>query len=85
MERSVCLSSAVLNPLALSHTCVFSVRRCLQEGKRVLVFSYGSGLMSTLFSFKVNAGAGPFTLQSLVDNLRVSELLDSRTKVGPSG
>lgn len=53
-----------------------------QEGKRILVFSYGSGLMSTLFSFKVLSGSPSFSLSNLLLHLDVNGLLERRNKVG---
>ncbi|CAI7728927.1 unnamed protein product, partial [Closterium sp. NIES-54] len=53
------------------------------EGRRILLFSYGSGLMSTLFSLTVRQAADPFSLATLTTHLDVHQLLESRTKVTP--
>ncbi|CAI5460996.1 unnamed protein product [Closterium sp. Yama58-4] len=53
------------------------------EGHRILLFSYGSGLMSTLFSLTVRQAADPFSLTALAAHLDVHQLLESRTKVTP--
>ncbi|CAI5509951.1 unnamed protein product [Closterium sp. Naga37s-1] len=53
------------------------------EGRRILLFSYGSGLMSTLFSLTVRQAADPFSLATLTTHLDVHQLLESRTKVLP--
>ncbi|CAI5476668.1 unnamed protein product [Closterium sp. Yama58-4] len=50
------------------------------EGRRILLFSYGSGLMSTLFSLTVRQAAEPFSLATLAAHLDVHQLLESRTK-----
>lgn len=50
-------------------------------GQRIALFSYGSGLASSMFSMKIIAGK---KLQSLVSNLKgISEILAKRTKVAP--
>ncbi|CAI7775428.1 unnamed protein product, partial [Closterium sp. NIES-54] len=53
------------------------------ESRRILLFSYGSGLMSTLFSLTVRQAADPFSLATLTTHLDVHQLLESRTKVTP--
>ncbi|GJP83227.1 hypothetical protein CLOP_g13406 [Closterium sp. NIES-67] len=53
------------------------------EGRRIVLFSYGSGLMSTLFSLSVRAAPDPFSLATLTAHLDVHQLLESRTKVAP--
>lgn len=47
-------------------------------GKRVVMFSYGSGLSSTMFSFKLQEGRHPFSLSNIVSVLNVLEKLESR-------
>lgn len=42
------------------------------------MFSYGSGLSSTMFSFRLRDGQYPFTLSNIAGVLNVSEKLDSR-------
>ncbi|KAF6160429.1 hypothetical protein GIB67_019198 [Kingdonia uniflora] len=53
------------------------------EGKRVLMFSYGSGLTSTMFSFRLREGQHPFSLSNIVSVMDVSGKLDSRQEVTP--
>lgn len=53
------------------------------EGKRLLMFSYGSGLVSSMFSFRVQEGVGQFTLGSLLEAMDVPSLLSARLKVTP--
>lgn len=55
----------------------------LLEGQRVLVFSYGSGLISSMFSLRVSHGAEPFSLPRLSEAIGVSSLLENRVKVSP--
>jgi hypothetical protein len=42
------------------------------------MFSYGSGLTSTMFSFKINEGQHPFSLLNIADIMNVSEKLGAR-------
>jgi hypothetical protein len=42
------------------------------------MFSYGSGLTSTMFSFKINEGQHPFSLLNIADIMNVSEKLEAR-------
>jgi hydroxymethylglutaryl-CoA synthase len=42
------------------------------------MFSYGSGLTSTMFSFKINEGQHPFILSNIAGILDVSKKLESR-------
>nr|AUW64606.1 3-hydroxy-3-methylglutaryl-CoA synthase [Ginkgo biloba] len=53
------------------------------EGQRVLMFSYGSGLASTMFSLKIREGQHPFTLTNIADVMDVSSKLDSRHVLSP--
>jgi hydroxymethylglutaryl-CoA synthase len=48
------------------------------QGKRIGVFSYGSGLASSLFSIKVNGST-----EEIQKNLQLQERLDARRTVGP--
>lgn len=48
------------------------------QGKRIGVFSYGSGLASSLFSFKVKGSTAQFT-----ENLNLTERLAARNVVSP--
>ncbi|XXG76031.1 hypothetical protein AAC387_Pa08g0470 [Persea americana] len=49
-----------------------------KEGKRVVMFSYGSGLSSTMFSFRFQEGQHPFSLSNIASVLDVSGKLESR-------
>nr|XP_010940908.1 hydroxymethylglutaryl-CoA synthase isoform X2 [Elaeis guineensis] len=46
--------------------------------QRVVMFSYGSGLSSTMFSFKLQEGQHPFSLSNIAAVLNVSEKLKAR-------
>ncbi|PKA46220.1 Hydroxymethylglutaryl-CoA synthase [Apostasia shenzhenica] len=48
------------------------------DGQRVVMFSYGSGLASTMFSFKLHGGKHPFSLSNIASVLNVSEKLEAR-------
>ncbi|CAA7399838.1 unnamed protein product [Spirodela intermedia] len=52
-------------------------------GQRIVMFSYGSGLTSTMFSLKVNDGQHPFSLSNIAAILDVSHKLESRHVVAP--
>ncbi|KAG8095628.1 hypothetical protein GUJ93_ZPchr0013g37999 [Zizania palustris] len=52
-------------------------------GQRIVMFSYGSGLTSTMFSFKINEGQHPFSLSNIASILDVSKKLESRHVVAP--
>jgi hypothetical protein len=42
------------------------------------MFSYGSGMTSTMFSFKINEGQHPFSLSNIASILDISNKLESR-------
>lgn len=48
------------------------------QGKRIGMFSYGSGLASSLFSFKING-----SIEAMQKSLNIHERLDSRRTVAP--
>nr|CAD1835437.1 unnamed protein product [Ananas comosus var. bracteatus] len=48
------------------------------DGQRVVMFSYGSGLTSTMFSLKLNEGQHPFSLSNIADVMNMSEKLSKR-------
>ncbi|KAJ6843181.1 hydroxymethylglutaryl-CoA synthase-like [Iris pallida] len=48
------------------------------DGQRMVMFSYGSGLASTMFSFKIQDGQHPFSLSNIASMMNVSEKLESR-------
>lgn len=52
-----------------------------QAGKRVIMFSYGSGLTATMFSFQLQNGQHPFSLLNIAMVMNVSEKLKSRLEV----
>ncbi|KQK23961.1 hydroxymethylglutaryl-CoA synthase isoform X1 [Brachypodium distachyon] len=52
-------------------------------GQRIVMFSYGSGLTSTMFSFKINKGQHPFSLSNISNVLDISNKLESRHVVPP--
>nr|AGH33732.1 3-hydroxy-3-methylglutaryl CoA synthase [Asparagus officinalis] len=47
-------------------------------GQRIVMFSYGSGLSSTMFSFKIQDGRHPFTVSNIASVMNVDGKLDSR-------
>ncbi|KAK9143568.1 hypothetical protein Syun_012968 [Stephania yunnanensis] len=52
-------------------------------GKRVVMFSYGSGLTSTMFSFRLSEGQHPFSLSNIANLMDISRKLKSRQEVSP--
>jgi len=52
-------------------------------GQRIVMFSYGSGLTSTMFSFKINEGQHPFSLLNIANILDISKKLEARHVVPP--
>ena len=52
-----------------------------QAGKRVIMFSYGSGPTATMFSFQLQNGQHPFSLLNIAMVMNVSEKLKSRLEV----
>lgn len=53
----------------------------VQVGKRVVMFSYGSGLTATMFSFRIRESQHPFTLSNIVSVMNVSDKLKQRVEV----
>ncbi|KAF5205826.1 Hydroxymethylglutaryl-coa synthase [Thalictrum thalictroides] len=53
------------------------------DGKRVVMFSYGSGLTSTMFSFQLREGQYPFSLSNIASVMDVTGKLESRQEVTP--
>eukprot|EP01018_Ginkgo_biloba_P040878 Gb_10410 [translate_table: standard] len=63
---------------------IHNKRDSLVDGQRVLMFSYGSGLTSTMFSLRIrNAPAHPFTLSNIANVMDVSAKLSSRNVFSP--
>ncbi|XP_068649889.1 hydroxymethylglutaryl-CoA synthase-like [Aristolochia californica] len=52
--------------------------------KRLVLFSYGSGLSSTMFSFQLQEGQHPFSLSKIAEVLDVSNKLESRHVLAPA-
>ncbi|KAL5748640.1 hypothetical protein ACOSQ2_025937 [Xanthoceras sorbifolium] len=52
-------------------------------GKRVVLFSYGSGLSSTMFSLKLSEGQNSFSLSNIATVMNVAEKLKSRHEFPP--
>ncbi|KAK1305442.1 Hydroxymethylglutaryl-CoA synthase [Acorus calamus] len=52
-------------------------------GQRVVMFSYGSGLASSMFSFRFQDGQHPFSLSNIACVLNVSNKLESRHVITP--
>ncbi|XP_068669773.1 hydroxymethylglutaryl-CoA synthase-like [Aristolochia californica] len=53
-------------------------------GKRIVLFSYGSGLSSTMFSLQLQEGEHPFSLSKIAEVLDVSSKLESRHVLAPA-
>ncbi|KAL8101190.1 hypothetical protein AgCh_033173 [Apium graveolens] len=53
------------------------------DGKRVVMFSYGSGLSATMFSFHLRDGEHPFSLSNIAKVMNIGEKLKSRIEVSP--
>lgn len=52
-------------------------------GQRVVMFSYGSGLTATMFSFKLSEGQHPFSLSNIATVMNVGGKLKSRHEFPP--
>ncbi|CAJ1952606.1 unnamed protein product [Sphenostylis stenocarpa] len=52
-------------------------------GNRVVMFSYGSGLTATMFSFHLQEGQHPFNLSNIVTVMNVSDKLKQRLEIPP--
>jgi hydroxymethylglutaryl-CoA synthase len=52
-------------------------------GNRVVMFSYGSGLTATMFSFRIREGKHPFSLSNIASVMNVDEKLKSRHEYPP--
>ncbi|KAE8678000.1 Hydroxymethylglutaryl-CoA synthase [Hibiscus syriacus] len=52
-------------------------------GKRVILFSYGSGLTSTMFSLQLHEGRHPFSLSNITTVMNVAGKLKSRHEFSP--
>ncbi|KAM7491331.1 hypothetical protein LguiA_034252 [Lonicera macranthoides] len=53
------------------------------DGSRVVMFSYGSGLTATMFSFHLREGQHPFSLSNIAKVMNVGEKLKSRHEFPP--
>ncbi|WVZ12765.1 hypothetical protein V8G54_017295 [Vigna mungo] len=53
------------------------------DSKRVILFSYGSGLTSTMFSLQLREGQSPFSLSNIVKVMDVAGKLKSRHEFSP--
>lgn len=52
-----------------------------QAGKRVILFSYGSGLTATMFSLKLRETRDPFSLSNIATVMNVAGKLKARHEV----
>ncbi|XP_073303902.1 hydroxymethylglutaryl-CoA synthase-like [Primulina huaijiensis] len=52
-------------------------------GQRVMLFSYGSGLSSSMFSVRLNEGQHPFNLSNISSVMNITEKLKSRQEFPP--
>ncbi|KAH1075086.1 hypothetical protein J1N35_027414 [Gossypium stocksii] len=55
----------------------------MQAGKRVILFSYGSGLTATMFSLRLHEGQHPFSLSNVATVMNVAGKLKSRREFAP--
>lgn len=63
--------------------CFFSASPSELVGHRIVLFSYGSGLASAMFSIKITKDLGP-KLNKLLENLsNITKNLQNRVKVSP--
>nr|DAD48051.1 TPA_asm: hypothetical protein HUJ06_017988 [Nelumbo nucifera] len=53
------------------------------DGNRVVMFSYGSGLTSTMFSFRLHSGEHPFSLSNIAAVMNIPAKLKSRHEFSP--
>ncbi|KAF5800723.1 putative hydroxymethylglutaryl-CoA synthase [Helianthus annuus] len=53
------------------------------DGKRVMMFSYGSGLTATMFSLHLTEGKAPFSLSNIAKVMNIEHKLKSRTEFEP--
>lgn len=53
------------------------------NGNRLIMFSYGSGLSATMFSFRLREGQHPFSLSNIANVMNVAEKLKSRNEFPP--
>ncbi|EQC31700.1 hypothetical protein SDRG_10493 [Saprolegnia diclina VS20] len=83
-----CYTASVYINLA----CLVDTARASLHGKRIMLFSYGSGAVGSIFSLRVprpadrlptEAGAVPFTLERMSDSLNLVRRLDARMKRTP--
>ncbi|GMH28882.1 hypothetical protein Nepgr_030725 [Nepenthes gracilis] len=52
-------------------------------GNRIMMFSYGSGLTSTMFSLGLNEGQHPFSLSNIATVMNIAEKLKARHEFPP--
>ncbi|KAJ0967068.1 hypothetical protein J5N97_023985 [Dioscorea zingiberensis] len=52
-------------------------------GQRIVMFSYGSGLSSSMFSFKLQDGQHPFSISNIASVMNVTGKLESRHVLSP--
>ena len=63
------------------HLCSYGLYFNVKVGKRVVLFSYGSGLTATMFSLRLQEGQHPFNLSNIVTVMNVSDKLKQRLEV----
>ncbi|GAV79431.1 HMG_CoA_synt_N domain-containing protein/HMG_CoA_synt_C domain-containing protein [Cephalotus follicularis] len=87
VERTTHLPKQVGNMYTASLYAAFASllysMECELAGKRVVMFSYGSGLTATMFSFKIHEGQHPFSLSNIVNVLNLDGKLDARHEFSP--
>lgn len=53
------------------------------DGRRIVMFSYGSGLTSSMFSFKLHEGQHPFSLSNITSIMNITAKLGARHVFSP--
>ncbi|OQR90979.1 hydroxymethylglutaryl-CoA synthase, partial [Thraustotheca clavata] len=83
-----CYTASVYINLA----CLIDTARTQLHGKRIMLFSYGSGAVGSIFSFRVprpserqplDNGAVPFTVERMSESLNLVRRLETRMKRTP--
>ena len=75
------LDTLIESSLDYAHLTIRFLIFFVQVGKRVLMFSYGSGLTATMFSLQFNEGQQPFSLSNIAAVMDVANRLKSRHEV----
>ena len=58
-----------------------TLRLKFQDGNRIMMFSYGSGLSATMWSLRLTEGKAPFSLSNIAKVMNIEHKLKTRTEV----